>query len=188
MLDSGRLGLRRLWAVAPFAELRRLTVEIVPRAITCHGIDRTDSGSPAGFTYLPRGTPGRVTDRRFEFRFTLPYRLAGLPFGVRPSTCKVRAGAGRLLARFGPWRFETAIDNIADVSVTGPYGFVKTAGPAHLSLADRGLTFAPNADRGVCLVMREPVAGIEPFGLLRHPSLTVTVADCDGLVHAVQAG
>jgi hypothetical protein len=81
---------------------------------------------------------------------------------------------------------ETALDNVVDVSVTGPYRFVKTAGPAHLSLADRGLTFATNGDRGVCLTMREPIRGIDPFGLLRHPNLTVTVADCDGLADAVR--
>jgi len=74
------------------------------------------------------------------------------------------------------------------VSITGPYTFVKTAGPAHLSLADRGLTFATNGDRGVCLMMGEPIPGIDPFGLLRHPNLTLTVADCDGLADAVQAG
>jgi hypothetical protein len=129
-----------------------------------------------------------VNDRRFEFRFTRPYRLAGLPFGVTPSTCEVRVGAGRLLARFGPWQAQTALDNIVDVAITGPYMFVKTAGPAHLSLSDKGLTFATNGDRGVCLVMRQSVAGIEPFGLFRHPNLTVTVADCDGLADAVQAG
>jgi hypothetical protein len=128
-----------------------------------------------------------VNDRRFEFRFTKPYRLAALPFGVTPSTCQVRVGASRLVARFGPWQAQTGLDNIADVTITGPYSFVKTAGPAHLSLADRGLTFATNGDRGVCLILREPVAGIDPFGLLRHPNLTVTVADCDGLAQAVQA-
>ena len=127
-----------------------------------------------------------MTDRRFEFRFTPPYRLAGLPFGVTPARCEVRVGDSRLLARFGPWHVETALDNIADVSITGPYSFPKTAGPAHLSLADRGLTFASNGERGVCLVMREPVRGIDPFGLLRHPNLTVTVADCDGLTHALK--
>lgn len=68
-----------------------------------------------------------------------------------------------------------------------PYSFVKTAGPAHLSLADSGLTLATNGDRGVCLTMREPISGIDPFGLLRHPNLTVTVAGCDGLVNAVRA-
>ncbi|MFL6083494.1 MAG: hypothetical protein ACJ74F_09845 [Mycobacterium sp.] len=95
-------------------------------------------------------------------------------------------GAGRLTARFGPWHIETALDNIADVNITGPYAFVKTAGPAHLSLADRGLTFATNGDRGVCLIMRDAIAGIDPFGLLRHPNLTLTVADCDGLADAIQ--
>jgi len=129
-----------------------------------------------------------VNDRVFGFRFTTQYRLAGLPFGVRPSNCEVRVGDGQLTARFGPWQVQTALDNVADVSVTGPYTFAKTAGPAHLSLADRGLTFATNGDRGVCLIMREPIPGIDPFGLLRHPNLTFTVADCDGLADAVQAG
>lgn len=127
-----------------------------------------------------------MNDRSFEFRFTTPYRLAGLPFGVTPSTCHVQVGGGLLKARLGPWQAHTALDNIVDVSITGPYSFVKTAGPAHLSLADRGLTFATNGDRGVCLVLREPVGGIDPFGLLRHPNLTVTVADCDGLAAAAQ--
>jgi hypothetical protein len=129
-----------------------------------------------------------VNDRVFGFRFTTPYRLAGLPFGVRPSNCEVRVGDGLLTARFGPWHVQTTLDNIADVSVTRPYTYVKTAGPAHLSLADRGLTFATNGDSGVCVIMREPILGIEPFGLLRHPNLTVTVADCGGLAHAVKAG
>jgi hypothetical protein len=35
--------------------------------------------------------------------------------------------------------------------------------------------------------MREPIPGIDPVGLLRHPNLTLTVADCEGLVEAVQA-
>ena len=34
----------------------------------------------------------------------------------------------------------------------------------------------------VCLRLREPVPGIEPTGLLRHPGVTVTVADPDELV------
>jgi hypothetical protein len=88
-------------------------------------------------------------------------------------------------ARFGPWRVQTTLDNIADVTATGPYRFLKTAGSAHLSLGDKALTFATNCDRGVCLQFDEPVAGIEPTGLIRHPSLTVTVADCDGMARAL---
>ena len=50
------------------------------------------------------------------------------------------------------------------------------AGPAHLSFADRGLTFATNDVAGVCFTFREPVTGIDPLGTVRHPGLTVTVA------------
>jgi hypothetical protein len=124
----------------------------------------------------------------FGFRFTTPYRIAGLPFGVTPATCEVRVDAQLVVARFGPWRVQVPRDDIADVSLTGPYRFVKTAGPAHLSLADRGLTFATNGEQGVCLRFRRPVAGIEPTGVLRHPSLTVTVADCDGMCKALGYG
>jgi hypothetical protein len=122
-----------------------------------------------------------MTDSRFQFRFSTPYRIVALPFGILPSTCEVRVDDDGLLARFGLWRVQTNVENIADVEVTGPYTFVKTAGPAHLSLADRGLTFATNSDQGVCIRFHTPVAGMEPTGVLRHPSLTVTVADCDRL-------
>ena len=126
-----------------------------------------------------------MTEERFDFRFTTPYRLAALPFGITPSTCEVRCENGTVQARFGLWRLRTTLDNVADVSITGPYAFAKTAGPAHLSLSDRGLTFATNGDWGVCISFATPVGGIEPTGRLRHPSLTVTVADCEGLVHAL---
>ncbi|MFY9809613.1 MAG: hypothetical protein WAK86_20475 [Pseudonocardiaceae bacterium] len=123
----------------------------------------------------------------FSFRFTAPYRLAGLPFGITPTTATVRVADGELAVRFGPWRVRTPLANVASTTITGPFGFLKTAGPAHLSFADRGLTMATNSIRGVCITFREPVPGIEPTGLLRHPALTVTVADCQGLA-AVAAG
>ena len=47
---------------------------------------------------------------------------------------------------------------------------------------DDGLTFGTNAERGVCVHFREKVRG--PF-VRRHSALTVTVADCDGLVAAL---
>ena len=127
-----------------------------------------------------------MPDLIFEFRFTRPYLVAGLPFGVTPSKCRVQVGADRVAVRFGPWRAEVARDSIADVMLTGPFSFVKTAGPARLSLADRGVTFATNGDRGVCLALRTPIPAIEPTGLLRHPGITVTVADCDGLAQTLR--
>ena len=84
-------------------------------------------------------------------------------------------------ARFGPWRVRTPLTNITDVDVTGPYAFWKTAGPARLAITDRGLTFATNGERGVLIVFATPVRGLDPLGILRHPELTVTVADVDGL-------
>ena len=60
-------------------------------------------------------------------------------------------------------------------TVTGPCSWPKVIGPAHLSLPDRGLTFATNPERGVCITFDAPVPGLDPFGALRHPDLTVTV-------------
>lgn len=124
-------------------------------------------------------------ETRFEFIFDRRYQLVGRLLGVTPSSTVVKVGSEHLTARFGPWTVRTPLSNIAGASVTGPYAVIKTIGPAHLSLTDRGLTFATNADRGVCLRFTEPVGGMDPLGMLRHPGLTVTVADPEGLVAAL---
>lgn len=80
-------------------------------------------------------------------------------------------------ARFGPWSVVTPLSNISGISITGPYVPWKVIGPPHLSFADRGLTFATNARQGLCITFFEPVNGLDPTGHLRHPGLTVTVAD-----------
>jgi hypothetical protein len=123
----------------------------------------------------------------FPFRFDPSYRLAAMPFGVMPATTGVSVNDTELTVRFGPWRLRTPLDNVAGVEVTGPYSFVKTAGPAHLSFSDRGVTFATNGERGVCVRFHEPVRALDPTGRLRHPGATVTVDDVDGLVARLQA-
>jgi hypothetical protein len=80
---------------------------------------------------------------------------------------------------------QTPLSNIVEASISGPYALVKIAGPPRLSLVDRGLTFATNAQQGVCLRFRDPVSGIEPTGRVRHPGLTVTVDDPEGLLAAI---
>jgi hypothetical protein len=117
---------------------------------------------------------------RFDFRFAPSYRLAALPFGVTPGNAWVEVTRDLLRARFGPWRLETARENITGTCITGPYGYLRTAGPAHLSMVDKGLTFASNGDRGLCMLFAEPVRGISRRGPL-HPGLTVTVADVEAL-------
>jgi hypothetical protein len=87
--------------------------------------------------------------------------------------------------RFGPWRLSTPLENVSDVAVTGPYALWKTAGPARLAVTDRGLTFATNGVRGVRISFRRPVRGIEPLGVIRHPELTVTVADVEALASLI---
>ncbi len=119
---------------------------------------------------------------RFEFAFSPSYRLAAAPFGVLPATSWVEVAEGELRARFGPWRLRTPLDNIAGTEITGGYGFLRTAGPAHLSFADRGVTFATNGDRGLCVRFVEPVRVLFP---LTHPGATLTVADPEALARAL---
>jgi hypothetical protein len=122
---------------------------------------------------------------RFPFRFDSAYRRLARLFGVTPERAWVDLGEEELEARYGPWRVRTPVRNIAAAEVTGPYAFLKTAGPARLAITDRGLTFASNGDRGVRITFYTPVPGIDPFGRIRHPELTVTVLDVDGLVEAL---
>ena len=131
------------------------------------------------------GWASPVAAREFPFAFDPSYlRLARL-FGVTPDSARVIVDDGELRARYGPWHVTTPCSNVAHAEVSGPYRFHTTAGPARLSLADRGLTFASNGRRGVCIIFREPVPGLVPTGHLRHPNLTVTVADCGGLVRVL---
>lgn len=119
---------------------------------------------------------------RFEFAFAASYRLPAVLFGVTPSTAWVQIDEAVFDSRFGPWRVRTPLANINDVAVTGGYRFAKTAGPARLAITDRGLTFATNGKLGVRVSFTTPVRGLDPLGLIRHPELTVTVADVDRLV------
>ena len=71
--------------------------------------------------------------------------------------------------------------------MNGPYAFPKTAAPVRLVITNRGLAFATNGDRGVLISFSTPVRGLDPLGTLRHPELTVTVADVDRLAALLRA-
>lgn len=118
---------------------------------------------------------------RFAFSFDRRYLVPARMVGVRPSTAWVEVSDDLVVARFGPWSVATDRSNIVETSISGPYALAKTIGPAHLSLSDRGLTFATNPRAGTCLQFRTPVRGIDPFGLIRHPGLTMTVRDPEAL-------
>jgi hypothetical protein len=118
---------------------------------------------------------------RFSFRFDPKYARLNRRFGVSPDRAWVEVTEDELGARFGSWHLRTPLDNVASVELTGPYRFIKTAGPARLGVTDLGLTFATNGERGVLITFHRRVAGIEPLGLLRHGELTVTVAEPEAL-------
>jgi hypothetical protein len=123
---------------------------------------------------------------RFRFSFAPSFRLPAAAFGITPRTAHVDIGGESFDARFGPWHLTTPLSNVRGVAVTGPYRFIKTAGPARLAITDRGLTFATNNDRGVLVLFRSPVPGLDPLGLIRHPELTITVADVEGLADVLR--
>jgi Rho termination factor-like protein len=121
----------------------------------------------------------------FPLAFDAPYQLAAMAVGVRPSRAGVAVFDHMLVAAYGPWVVVTPVQNVVEAEITGPYAWPKVIGPPHLSLKDRGLTFAGNANQGVCIDFRRPVRGIEPTGIVRHPNLTVTVAQPHGLIDAL---
>ena len=86
---------------------------------------------------------------------------------------------------FGLWSLRTPLSNIAGAELSGGFSFLKTAGPAHLSFSDRGVTFATNPDRALCVQFHEPVPAIDPTRMIKHPGATLTVADPEGLARAL---
>jgi hypothetical protein len=121
----------------------------------------------------------------FPFAFAAAYRLPALVFGITPRTARVSVEEEELRVRFGPWSLRTPIGNIVSSELTGGFGFLKTAGPPHLSFSDRGVTFATNGERALCVEFRQPVAGIDPTKRIKHPGATLTVADPEGLAEAL---
>ncbi len=125
--------------------------------------------------------------RSFEFAFEDRYMRPARLFGVSPRTSGIEVDDHELRARFGSWRIATPLANIVTVQVTGPYAFLKTAGPAHLGITDRGLTFATNSRAGVQLDFARPITGIDwGLRLIKHPNLTLTPTDVEGLAELLR--
>ena len=121
---------------------------------------------------------------RLPFATDPRWWVPGLPAGVTPATAWVEVGPETLRARFGLFSVCTPRSNVVAAEVTGPYRWYRTVGPPRLGVSNLGLTFATNGRAGVLLTFAEPVRGV---GLLRHPELTVTVADPDRLVALLDA-
>lgn len=114
---------------------------------------------------------------RHPFAFDRAYRLPALAFGITPRTAWVEVTDDELRVRYGPWSLRTPLSNITGTQLTGGFAFVKTAGPPHLSFADRGISFATNGREALCMTFATPVKGIDPTGRITHPGATMTVED-----------
>lgn len=122
---------------------------------------------------------------RYDFRFAPAYRVPALLVGATPRSAYVEVVDGRLQVRYSLWRLDTPVSNVVSTERTGGFRFLKNAGPPHLSLADKGVSFATNGDQGLCVRFGEPVKVLDPTGRLLHPAATLTVADVDALATAL---
>jgi hypothetical protein len=181
-----------------YTDIRRVTVPLgisdrdtiwlflVDRAgqVRWRGSGGRDAATAAALTAALAELPGHAAPApaggqgagQFEMAFDPRFRLPLAALGVNPATAHVTLTPDRLVACFGPWVCHTAPSNVRTVSLTGPYHWYRAIGP-RLSLSDHGLTFGTTTTGGVCLQLRNPVPGIDPIGLIRHPNLTLTVAD-----------
>ena len=123
-----------------------------------------------------------IDERSFAFAFDPAYRAPALLLGITPRTARVHLGPDGLEVRYGLWCLRSSLANITGASRTGGFTWLKTAGPPHLSFADRGISFATNGRDAACVRFAEPVAGIDPTKRIRHPGATLTLADVDGFL------
>jgi hypothetical protein len=132
----------------------------------------------------PPGPPdGGRRRERFAFRFEplmLPFAAVAT---VVPRAAHVDVDRDEVSIRFGLWHMRFPREEVTTVQETGGFWLPKVAGPPHVSLADRGITFATNRQRGTCIGLAHPHPG--PYPGLRHPAVTVTVEDPDALEAAL---
>lgn len=126
---------------------------------------------------------GTLGDEEFEFDFDPKYRGFLRLMGVKPSNSLVTLTSdGQLRVKFGRWRINTPISNVTGTEITEDYFFAKAIG-IRGSFVDRGITFGTNTRRGACLKFHEPIAVL---GVRAHPGATLTLADVEGFLEAVE--
>ena len=121
----------------------------------------------------------------FEFDFDPKYARFLRLGGLTPETTLVTVTDDEYRIRFGGWNLSTPLANCTGTCLTEGYRWFKALG-ARGSFKDRGVTFGTATDRGVCVLFAEPVPALVPGNLMKHPGATVTVADCEGLIAALE--
>lgn len=124
--------------------------------------------------------------KTFSFAFDPRYTLALRGFGVTRDRASLTVDGTELRVRFGMLTLTTPRANIRSAEVTGPHKPLKAIG-VRMSLKDRGLTFGSAVGRTACISFVKPVRA-EPFDIVSHPALTVSVDDPDGLAELLNSG
>ncbi len=120
-------------------------------------------------------------ERHFDYELDPRFKVIWWPLGVRAGQ-GVTIGDDRLTARYGLFELNTPLDNVVGGHITEDYRWYTAIG-VRLSFADDGLTFGTTTRRGVCIHFSDRVSGVIPTK--SHSALTVTLADCDGLVDVI---
>jgi hypothetical protein len=120
--------------------------------------------------------------RRFPFRIHGLWRLGVLLFAVTPGRAYVDLDDDGVHARFGPWRMDVPLEDIARWAIRGPYRWWRALG-VRQTLGVWDMSFGSSAKDGVYLEFRRPLRSAGT----NHPALTVTVADPDAFVAALAA-
>lgn len=107
--------------------------------------------------------------------------------GVRPENSRVELHEDHLEVHFGRWSLATPWTNVKGTQITTDYQWFKAIGPRG-SFTDRGVTFGTNTREGLCICFHTPVPSLlGPLGnLMKHPGMTVTVQNCEGLRDEVE--
>lgn len=134
---------------------------------------------------VPRRAGSVVVVETFSFRFDGRFALMLRGIGITAETSRVTLTDDTFAAAFGRWGVETPIANLVRFEITRRYRWYRAIG-VRGSLVDGGLTFGSNTNGGVCVCFHRPIDAIIPFFAPRHPGLTVTVADIDGLAAALR--
>lgn len=129
---------------------------------------------------MPAHDP-RAGARHFDYELDHRFKAIWWPLGVREGQ-GVTIDDDRLTARYGRLELSTPLDNVVGGHLTEHYRWYTAIG-VRLSFVDDGLTFGTSTRRGVCIHFADRVGGVIPGR--SHSALTVTVADCAGLIDLI---
>jgi hypothetical protein len=123
-----------------------------------------------------------MSDQFFPYRFDNRWKPMFAVLGVGADDGVTVGDDGSLVATYGRKRIETTLANVDHTAVTGPHRWYTAVG-LRLSLADDGITFGTNHQRGLCIEFVERIPKV--IGPRRHSALWVSVADPEGLAAAI---